>query len=35
MRRFTIEELNKGYSNKEFSPVEITKMYLKEITSVA
>ncbi|PKG23159.1 amidase [Niallia nealsonii] len=31
LKRYTIEELNKGYLNKDFSPVEITKMYLEEI----
>lgn len=31
MERFTITELITGYKNKEFSPVDITKNYLKRI----
>lgn len=32
MERFTIEALQNGYKRKEFSPVEITKLFLKQIS---
>ncbi len=34
MDRLSIKDLQTGYKNKKFSPVEVTRQYLKRISSL-